>query len=118
MMLTSAELTQMRADVAEMLPDTCNLLTVTRTSDGQGGITDTWGTATTGVACRLDPLRGRESVQGAALQAQYSYILTLPYDTTITNAYRVEIGTAVYDVKAVDQGKSWAVSMRAFVERV
>ena len=44
-MLTNAELAQIRGDIAGMLPDTCNLLTLTRTSDGQGGWSEAWGTA-------------------------------------------------------------------------
>ena len=36
------ELTRLRADIAELMPDTGYILSVTRTSDGGGGWTDAW----------------------------------------------------------------------------
>ena len=44
----------MRAVVADMLPDTCNILSESITPDGQGGVTSSWGTVSSTVACRLD----------------------------------------------------------------
>ena len=46
MTLTTAEITQMRTDVETLLPDVGDVLSLTQASDGQGGFTDTWGTAT------------------------------------------------------------------------
>lgn len=116
--VTSAELTQMRADILDnLLPDTCNILTVTRTEDGEGGWSESWGTASTGVNCRLDGLSGRENIAGAAVQPFHSYVLTLPWDTTITTDYRVEYGTVTYEVKSVKTG-SWMVCTRALLEAV
>lgn len=118
MTLTAAELSAMRDDIETLLPDTCNLLTVTRTVDGKGGWTDAWGTATAGVACRLDATGGREAAAGDALRPYTSWVLTLPHDTTITAQYRVEHGGNTYSVTAVNDDNSWIASKRVSLERV
>ena len=48
-MLSNAELTDMRDTIQDyLLPDTCNILSIARSSDGSGGFTEAWGTATAG----------------------------------------------------------------------
>jgi len=117
-MLTAAELAAMRADVAKMLPDTGYILSATRVSDGQGGFTTTWGTAST-VAYRLDPIRGQLIVDAAAPAGYHGYQLTLPYDAIITDTNRFKDADGnIYTVMPVDYGKSWPVSKRARLERV
>jgi len=108
----------MRSVVSAQLPDTCHLLTETQTANGQGGFTSTWGTATYNVACRLDSYRGSEKIVGDRTRDYHSFVLTLPYDTTITTDYRVEIGTATYAVTSEDTGKSWTLCKRLFVELI
>jgi len=119
--LTAAEIASMRASLEDIsLPDVCNILSVTLTTDGQGGMTQTWGTANTDVPCRLDAvqMRGREQLTGAAIQAFHGYALTVPYSATITAANRVEHGSYTYEVKSVDYGKSWTLAKTCEVERV
>jgi hypothetical protein len=119
-MLTSTDLAGMRAAVNDLLPDTANILAGTVAPDGQGGWSQTWGTATAGVKCRLDPGRkeNRESVAGAALLPFSWWQLTLPYDTTLTEQNRVEIAGETFNVVHVDTGKSWSVSVRAVLTKV
>jgi len=117
-MLTSAELAQARADVANMLPGTGYILSATEASDGQGGFTATWGTVTV-TPYRLDPLTGNRLLAGGAVQPFHAYTLTMPYNAVITTANRFrDADGALYSVKSVDAGKSWAVSLRAVVERI
>jgi hypothetical protein len=117
-MLDDSMLASMRDDAALMLPDTGYILASTTIPDGQGGGTVTWGTAGT-TPYRLDPLRGAERVEGAALQPYHGYTLTLPYDATITTLNRFQDASGqVYSVVAVDTGKSWAATKRAEVQRV
>jgi len=116
-MFSNAELTSMRATLAELMPDSCAILSVTNTPDGQGGQTQTWGTVTASVQCRLDPFRGKEVMVGDARQPFNGYVLTLPHDTTITAANRVILGTSTYNVTSVDLNKSWAITRRAYVEK-
>ncbi|KKW11255.1 MAG: hypothetical protein UY48_C0022G0003 [Candidatus Gottesmanbacteria bacterium GW2011_GWB1_49_7] len=119
--LTAAEIASMRASLQDIaMPDLCNILNVTLTSDGQGGMTQTWGTANTDIPCRLDAvqMRGREQVAGAAIQAFHGYALHVPYNITITSANRVEHGGYTYEVKSVDFGKSWQLDKICEVERI
>jgi hypothetical protein len=122
-MLTGNDLESMRDAIAQLLPARCDILTVTRTSDGQGGQVDTWGTATANVACRLDyaggkPGQSMERVFGNALQAYTGWILSLPHDTTVTETNRIQIGGVVYNVTMVDTGKSWNAVKRCSLEEV
>jgi SPP1 family predicted phage head-tail adaptor len=116
--LTAAMLTQMRTDIEDLMPDTCNILAGTVTSDGQGGYTETWGTATAGASCRIDKRTGREALSGGAVQTFGTWVLTLPHDTTITAEHRVEHDDATYSVVHVDIDKSWKASVRAELEEV
>jgi hypothetical protein len=119
-MLTSGDLTQMRSDLAQLLPDTCAILSPTMASDGMGGWTTTWGTAAASVACRIDPdtgQAGREVLSGGAVEPYHRYILTLAQSQAIATTNRVVVGGHTYSVISVDAGKSWAVSTRCSLER-
>jgi len=116
-MLPAAELDQIRTDLETMLPDTCNILSLTRTSDGQGGWSEAWGTASTAVACRLDFISGAEAITGAALIPYSRAVLSLPQATTITAQSRVEYGGVTYTVQAVNLG-SWLGVKRCTVQKV
>ncbi|MFA5376889.1 MAG: head-tail adaptor protein [Dehalococcoidia bacterium] len=118
-MLTDPELEAIRAAIESLLPDTCNILSVTRTSDGQGGWMDTWGTATASAPCRLDVSRpGGEQIFGASVQPFTGYVLTLAHDETITTGYRVSCNSQTFSVVSVDLAKSWDGSRRAYLERI
>ena len=118
--ITTAQLAFMRARIEDLLPDTCHILSLTNTPDGQGGNTQTWGTATASVKCRIDPGRKMfvDAITGAALQPYDYWVLTLPYNATLASENRVQIGTDVYSVEPVDDGKSWQGSVRANLRKV
>ena len=114
MQMSNAELVRLRADLeAVLLSGTANILSVTRTPDGQGGFTETWGTAVANVACRVDYNQGAEPAAGGALRPFTFWQLTFHQGTNLTAANRVEVGTITYSVSAVDQGNSWDVCLRA-----
>jgi head-tail adaptor len=118
-MLTSAELAFMRDSIEQLLPDTCNILSVTRTPDGQGGMTETWGTAGTAITCRVDIKQVREQQSGGAVQYYTQTMLSLPYDTTITAANRVEHGGNTYAViTPANTDQSWIAVKRVALELV
>ena len=117
MTLTADQLTYMRASVDALLPDTGYILTLAYTQDGYGGVVETWGTAGT-ISCRVDAVSGRELLAGGAVQPFFSYKLTAPYDTVLTTAQRVKVGSETYAIKSVDTGKSDAISLRADLERL
>jgi SPP1 family predicted phage head-tail adaptor len=118
--LSDIEIASMRAEIENtVLADTCNILTLTYTADGQGGFTEAWGTSLSGVSCHIRPMKGFEMLSGDGIQVFHRYILTLPYDTAISEANRVEIGGVAYNVMMPpDNGKSWNLDLRLEVERV
>jgi hypothetical protein len=119
MTLSTDELAQIRADVLTLLPDTGDILSSTLSPDGSGGWTTTWGTATAGVNYRLDPIRARENVAGAALTSFSQFQLTLPHDATVLPEHRFYAADgSLYNILGVDGGKSWKVSVRCIVEYI
>ena len=124
MMPDAYELTRLRADMeSAALPSTGDILSLTRTSDGRGGWTETWGTATANVACRLDLVRrnfgvGIESVKAASIKPYSTWILSLPYGTAITSANRFQFGTDTYSVIEVNANSSWIPNVRATLEKI
>lgn len=118
-LLTAADLAYMRDVVEDMFPDTCNILSESLTPDGQGGVTSTWGTVAGTVACRLDNETSRSGsvmVAAGALRQVHQYILSLPYNTSISTGNRVEISSTLYAVVAVNVNVSWKVVARATLE--
>lgn len=115
-LLTTAEIAQMRVDIEKLLPDTCNVLSLTTTDDGQGHYSEAWGTATANAACRLDVKSGREQLASGAYQTYSKTMLSIPQSVTITTANQVEHGSLTYDVKVVNQDASWLAVKRAELE--
>ena len=111
-------LAAMRAAILDLMPDTCNVVSLTHTSDGQGGWTDTRATVGTSIVCRLDALQGKEVQTGGAVQPYMTYMLSLPYDTAVLPAYVIEHGGANYAVKTVNRGQSWSAVVRVELERI
>jgi hypothetical protein len=50
------------------------------------------------------------------IQPFHQYILTVPYDTTITTNNQVQKDNEVYNVISVDTEKSWIGSVRVILE--
>ena len=113
-MLDTSMLAAMREAIAELLPDTCSVLSVTKTADGKGGWTESYGT--TSVSCRLDIKSGMEQVVGGGVQPYRHCMLSVPYDTTITTDYLVVHGGVTYNVLTVSTGQSWQAVKRVEVE--
>jgi SPP1 family predicted phage head-tail adaptor len=107
----------MRTAVETLFPDVCHLLTITRTTDGQGGSTDAWGTATKNVPCRVDQMIGSERQTDGSLRSFTSLELAIPWDTTITEAYRVEHGGNTYNVINANVDQSWQLEKLILLER-
>ena len=118
MTITTDQLASMRASLNQLMPDTGYIMSnLGLTPDGYGGFTEAWGTAGT-ITCRVDAVSGRELLAGGAVQPFFSYKLTAPYDTVLTAAQRVQVGSETYAIKSVDTGKSDAISLRADLERL
>lgn len=117
--IDSTLLAQMRADVAELLPDQAIIQEVVRTSDSRGGWTESYAAVTGGtVACRIDPLdqRGSEVEQQIGRETLVQrYQLTVPYDAPILPDYQVTISSTTYQVLQLFNEHSWNISKRAIV---
>lgn len=126
MMPSDKELNEMRKAVEQLMPDLCNILSVSRVSDGQGGFTETWGTATANVPCRIDAsssrgvltIRGGELLAGGAINEFSRSVVTLPYDTTISAENKLEINGQTFNVIIPDDYKSWKIDVRVIAELV
>jgi hypothetical protein len=117
MTLTNGELANMREVIASLMPDTCGIVSYTYASDGAGGMVETAsGTAT--AICRLDKQKGTEKLTSGAITPFTGWVLSLPYDTTITEQNRVTHGGYTYNVLSVNTDASWLAVKRAMLERV
>ena len=115
---TARELAQMRADILDLLQDECDILTVAYLADSEGGFTETWGTATAGVKCRIDFRSGTERMTGGAIQPYSKAVLSIPYNTTISKTNRVKSGAYTWAIVSLNDGQSWQAVKRAELERV
>lgn len=115
--IDTAMLAAMRAAIGELLPDTANVITITRTPDGEGGQVETRGTSSA-YAFRLDVTNGREMVSGGALQPFTSYKGSLPYDVTVTPGNSILHNSVNYAVTAVNTNQSWQAVCRVDLEKI
>jgi hypothetical protein len=121
-MLSNEDLDYMREAIEDLLPDTCDILQVTQTPDGFGGVSQTWGTAAAGTAvpCRLDIVSNGspESVAGASVRAYQETVLSMPYNIVVSTTNRIKHEGTTYAVQAVNTGQSWIAVKRCKLERV
>jgi head-tail adaptor len=118
MTIPSDEITAMRTELGKLLPDSCIILTAgSATPNGAGEVSVSWAASGT-VTCRLDPIKGREEIAGGAVDPYQRMRLTLPYNAGVTEANRVRIGGVDYNVVGIIFGNSWALDLRAEVERL
>jgi hypothetical protein len=118
---TSNNLTNMRADVAKMLPDTCVIKSATTSEDTSGGWSNSYAAVSGGtVACRRDPFKGQNS-QIAQIAGRETivelYQLTMPYDAPVDSHYRITYLSEDYEIVKLDDKHSANVSRRAIIRR-
>ena len=114
---SAAELSWMQDEVEKTLPDTCNILSPpTLSSNGQGDYIETWGTAYAGVSCRVDAMvqADANTVVGESARVYNRFVVTLPNDTAITEANRIEVNGYTLAVETVDNVKSEQACLRAY----
>lgn len=116
MTLTSGELSNMREVIQSLMPDTCGIVSYSETSDGSGGIVST-ASGTVSAACRLDKQSGTEKNAAGALIPFTGWVMSLPYDVTVTEANKITHGGYTYNVLSVNTDASWLAVKRAILER-
>jgi hypothetical protein len=85
------------------LPDTCSIQRVTETSTGDG-VSSSWATLASGVACRVSPLAtsASEALGGdASLQAVAQWTVWLPALTDVTVKDRIVYGSRTFEIARV-----------------
>jgi head-tail adaptor len=117
-MLSAEELAAIRGDVLELQPDTCQVQRVTLTPDGAGGQTESWSTVAT-VACRVAP--SGQSPQERAIAERVASVstwtLTLPAETDVRPADRLQVGTRTFEVVGV-LARSFEIARRVVCTEV
>lgn len=98
-MLTAAELAAIQATQLLTLTEACTIQHRTLTSDGAGGWTDSWTTATT--VCRVAPVGADEAVLAGQQRIKADWKITLPANTVIDDADRLAVGSRVFEVVGV-----------------
>lgn len=119
--LTQDQLAAMRADVAQLLPDTCIITANNRTSDGAGGWTDNWQPITGGtVACRCDPMPQRRFIEAYALREGMLnfYVVSLPYNAPVSADQRFLVNGMTLEVREIHEKKSWQTHIQVNVAQV
>lgn len=119
--LTSEELADMRVTVLDLMPDTCTIQSVSTTKNNIGEAVRSYSNRDTSIQCRLDPLKGHKEeygMFGGVLQSEGNFVLTVPYDQTMTTTDRVIVDGTTFEVTFVDPEKSWNVSVRAIMKEV
>lgn len=121
--LTSAEIAAMQSVIYNtVLPDTCNILGLTYTSDGAGGVSV--GTAIvsggSAIPCRCDPLSqlGQREKVGGAEGNVYDFVFTLSITAPIATDRQIGHNGHIYEIRKVSDDPSWLLCRRAHVARI
>lgn len=95
--LTDAELTQLRADMLDLLPSTCTIKRRTITND-KGHPSEALTTVASNVACRIDPYKRTDSAGIVAMQEAGVtwWQLSVPYDTDLADKDVIEFDSDTY----------------------
>jgi len=122
--LSDTELTTIRSDVEELLPDTCTIQQSVITNNAVGEPVRTYSARAENVPCRIDPeivmQNAFEYLGGFSdvVKANSGFRLTVAHDQTVEITDRVVCNGETYEVVAVDPGKSWKASTRATLSKV
>lgn len=120
--LSTEQLASMRADMLQLMPDTCTIQQPTNTKDGKGGFVQSFAAATGGsnVPCRLDPMSHptQPDTLGGREVSVNQRMLTIPYEVPLEVDSQIVIGTETYQVRDIQGDHSWRVVKRAIVTKV
>jgi SPP1 family predicted phage head-tail adaptor len=98
----SGDLDKIRAEQNKLMPETVYVQRLTRTSDGAGGWTEAWQTVATTKGRLAPSQRGAgEAERGGAMSAYAEYVATLPSNTELQQADRLQINGTQYEVEAI-----------------
>jgi hypothetical protein len=117
--LTASELSAMRDHLEAHLPDTCEIDSMARTSDGAGGWTEAWTARGTAIPCRMAHVI-TQRFQGVTLSQMregYTWMLTVAHDQTVALTDRVIHKGLTYQVVQINTSDSELVGTRVELQR-
>ena len=117
-MLNPQELKQVREQAALNLPETVDLRSKSVVSDGRGGLDESNAITYTDVPARLAERKGEETVFAGRDDVLADYILTVAFDQPIDRGMEVDHDGQLYDVKFVNDGRSYDTVKRCLVQRI
>jgi head-tail adaptor len=119
--LTASDLSCVQTAVVSTLPDTVIISRSTQTSDGMGGVNDTWANVGT-VAARVSPSSsgsGRtEQIVGGEFLAAIPWVVTMPAGTNVNERDRLIYKTQTFEIHRTDTPRSYPTGVRAFCAEV
>ena len=117
-LLQDNDLTYVRNEAKQAMPDTVAIQRQSRVTDGQGGFTIDWANVYQNVSARIIASGGAESIDAGRQDLQADATLTVAYDQSIEQTDRVVHTSGTYEVRFVEDGKSWATAKRCQVRRL
>jgi head-tail adaptor len=116
--LTAGDLTCMRSAIQQTLPGTAVISRSTQSSDGMGGVIDTWANVGT-VACRVSPNgAGLEDIVGGEFLAATGWIITVPQGTSVTERDRIVHSGQTYEIIRTSAPRSYDTCTRLYCNEV
>lgn len=73
---------------------------VTQTPDGAGGYTESWALVSS-LWASIDPIRGREKMQGMQLETPITHKIFCRYNSAVTTKKRFLLGSRVFNIVEV-----------------
>lgn len=109
----------MRDEAELALPDVCVIRARTLTADGQGGKTESYATSVT-TTCRVSPAgRAMQEVTRAdGTRATADWVVTLPYNTTVSQSDRLLVNTVTYEVLGAKAPRGWEITRRVMARTI
>lgn len=114
-LLSASELAQLRTDLADLLPDTCQVQRMIISKNGPYDV-ETWGTAIVSTACRFDPDTGRRGDTEIVADREAGiarYIVTMAYDVDLRDGDRIIYSGGTYEITLLHTEHSLNGSVRA-----
>ena len=114
-LISTAEITAMRSEQNDTMPDTVVIRRYTTASDGMGGLVETWAAVGT-VTGRVSPAgrAGAEGIIAERLTASEPYVITIPTGTTVYERDRFVIGTRTFEIEYVNAHAAWETALRCY----
>lgn len=114
-LISTAEITAMRSEQDNTMPDTVVIRRYTSASDGMGGLVETWAAVGT-VTGRVSPAgrAGAEAIIAEQLTAAEPYVITIPTGTTVYERDRFVIGTRTFEIEYVNAHAAWETALRCY----